>query len=307
MTALNLRQIDIDNFRFFVQYAGAAYCNSENGPGELIQCAANACPDVESNGAETVTSLFGDSSGIAGFVSVDHDAQVIVFSVRGSSNIRNWITNAQFLWADCDLTRECKLHTGFFNAWREMANGAIGAVRDSLDAHPDYAVVATGHSLGGAVAAIGAAYMRAEGIPVDVYTYGAPRAGNDYFANFATGQPGSDFRITHGSDPVSRLPPITLGYRHTTPEYWFNGGNSDFVDYGADDIDVCDGISSVRCNGGTFGLDITAHLYILSDVSACNPKGKPARRQGGMSDEEIEEMVNEWVQEDIDYVHDHSE
>lgn len=306
--ALAVTEATLNDFRFFVQYAGASYCNSENAPGAPITCAANACADAEANGASTVAAVEGPRSGLGAVVAIDHARDVIVVSVRGSSNVRNWITNIQFAWAGCDsLTSGCKVHTGFAEAWDEIRGTVINAVRSARASNPGYRVVATGHSLGGAVATIGAAYLRAhEGVPVDVYTYGAPRSGNDVFANFVTRQAGAEFRLTHGADPVSRLPPILFGYRHTTPEYWLNGGSSDTIDYGTGNIRVCEGIANVSCNSGTFGLDVLAHGYFLANVAACNPKFKPSVRQADVSDEELEERLNNWVREDIQYVEEHS-
>lgn len=255
-------------------------------------------------------SFSGSGTGIGAFVSTDDEAGVIVFSVQGSSNIRNWITNLNFGFNSCsDLTSDCEAHTGFADAWGEIREGVTDAVHAALEQNPDYSVIATGHSLGGAVATIGAAYLReSEGVAVDIYSYGAPRVGNDVFANFVTDQPGAEYRITHGRDPVSRLPPIIFGYRHHSPEYWLNGGDSDTIDYGVDDVRVCDGIANISCNGGTLGLDVNAHAYYLRDISACNPKGKPSStatvsaQRVSMSDEELEEQVNEWVEQDIAYV-----
>lgn len=291
-----------------MQYAGASYCNSENAPGAPIRCAASACVDAEANGATTVASVEGPGSGLGAVVAVDNARNLIVVSVRGSSNIRNWITNIQFNWRDCpNLTGGCRVHSGFADAWSEISGTVLNAVHSARASNPGYRVVATGHSLGGAVATLAAAYLRAhEGVPVDIYTYGAPRTGNDAFANFVTGQPGAEFRLTHGSDPVSRLPPILFGYRHTSPEYWLNGGGSTRTDYGTGDVRVCNGIANVSCNGGTLGLDVLAHGYFLANVAACNPKFKPTVRQADISDEELEERLNNWVREDIQWVNEHS-
>lgn len=167
-------------------------------------------------------------------------------------------------------------------------------------ANPDYRIIATGHSLGGAVATIAAANLRKAGFAVDIYTFGAPRAGNAAFANFVTQQAGAEFRVTHDNDPVPRLPPIIFGYRHTSPEYWLAGGYSTKYDYKLSDIKVCEGTASISCNGGTFGLDILAHLSYLQDVSACAPIGIFWRDQ--ISDEELEQRLNDFSQQDQEFV-----
>lgn len=254
-----------------------------------------------------LTNPSGLATGITGYVATDHARREIVFSVRGSNNIRNWISNIAFAWSDCPFVSDCKVHTGFQAAWNELSGGVRDAVSSTLAANPGYRVVATGHSLGGAVATLGAVYMRHSGIEVDVYSYGSPRVGNDKFANFVTSQRAGEFRVTHTDDPVPRLPPIVFGYRHTTPEYWLSSEASS-NSYPLGDIRVCEGIASISCNGGTFGLNIGSHLQYFIEVSGCSPKALSlmavtADSAGDdLSDEELEERVNNWSQEDQDFV-----
>ncbi|CRK18047.1 hypothetical protein BN1708_012218 [Verticillium longisporum] len=304
--AVGVTSADLNNFRFYVQYAAAAYCNGANAPGAAVKCSENGCPQVEANRATTIASFAGATSGIEGLVVRDDVARTIVLTVRGSSNIRNWISNILFAFTGCtDLTANCKVHAGFNNAWREIRTPAIAAIKQASAANPNYTVVATGHSLGAAVATIGAAYLRAkESIPVTLYTYGSPRVGNDYFAKFVSAQAGAEYRVTHATDPVPRLPPIILGYRHTSVEYWLSGGGSHKVDYTVTDIRVCEGIASIGCNGGVLGLDIEAHLHYLQDTSACSPKGM-ARQSATLTDTELEARLNSYVKQDIQFVKDH--
>lgn len=220
-------------------------------------------------------------------------------SIRGSSNIRNWIANVDFLQTKCPLVNDCYVHTGFQNAWIEIGASVKAAIASAAKANPGYKIVSTGHSLGGAVATLAAAYLRADGNAVDLYTYGSPRVGNEAFANFVSAQAGAEWRVTHGDDPVPRLPPIIFGYRHTTPEYWLDGGSFD-VTYNLDEIIICEGSANVSCNGGTFGLDIIAHLRYLQDVSACAPIGIFWRDD--ISDEELEARLNDYTRKDKAFV-----
>lgn len=93
--------------------------------------------------------------------------------------------------------------------------------------------------------------------------------GNTVFANYVTAQAGSEFRVTHLDDPVPRLPPILLGFRHTSPEYWLSTGNATTEDYTVADIKVCEGIANVNCNAGTSGFDVTAHINYLGPIQLC--------------------------------------
>lgn len=307
---------DFGNFKFYIQHGAASYCNSNAAAGAKITCGNNGCPTVQSNGATIVASFTGSKTGIGGYVSTDSSRKEIVLSVRGSINIRNWLTNLDFGQEDCSLTSGCGVHSGFQNAWKEISAAATAAVAKARKANPSFKVVATGHSLGGAVATLGAANLRVGGTPVDIYTYGSPRVGNSQLAGFISNQAGGEFRVTNAKDPVPRLPPLVFGYRHTSPEYWLSGAGGDKVDYTINDIKVCEGSANLKCNGGTLGLDIDAHLHYFQETDACSGSGiswrsrryRSAKREdiseraAPMTDAELEKKLNNYVEMDKEYV-----
>ncbi|UPK93638.1 hypothetical protein LCI18_004573 [Fusarium solani-melongenae] len=315
--AVTASQLDYENFKFYIQHGAAAYCNSETASGQKLTCNDNGCKGVEANNAIVVASFVGKGTGIGGYVSTDNVRKEIVLSIRGSSNIRNWLTNVDFGQSSCSYVRDCGVHTGFRNAWDEIAQRARDAVAKARAVNPSYKVISTGHSLGGAVATLGAADLRSKGTPVDIFTFGAPRVGNAALSAFITAQAGGEFRVTHGRDPVPRLPPIVFGYRHTSPEYWLAGGASTKIDYNVNDIKVCEGAANLACNGGTLGLDIVAHLRYFQNTDACTAGGiswkrgdkakrdEIPKRQEGMTDEELEQKLNDYVAMDKEYVDSH--
>ncbi len=176
-----------------------------------------------------------------------------------------------------------------------MAARVLAGVRAAAAANPTFKVVVTGHSLGGAVATLATAYIRKAGYAADLYTYGAPRVGNDAFVAFVTDQPGGEYRVTHTDDPVPRLPPIALNYRHTSPEYWIDEGSDTVVSL--NEVQYCPGYSNVQCNGGTKGLDVDAHLWYFEAISGCS-SGISFRRDG-LSDEELAAKLNAYVDLDV--------
>ncbi|KAF4983036.1 hypothetical protein FZEAL_1461 [Fusarium zealandicum] len=307
-TAVSATQQDLNNFRFYIQHGAAAYCNSEAPAGQKITCKDNGCPSVK---ATIAASFVGPKTGIGGYVSTDSTRKEIVISFRGSTNIRNWLTNVNFDQVACSLVAGCRVHDGFQDAWAEVASRATAAVTAARNANPSFRVIATGHSLGGAVATLAAANLRAAGVPIDIFTFGAPRLGNAALSTFISNQAGGEYRVTHGRDPVPRLPPLVFGYRHTSPEYWLSGGDSNKIDYALGDVRVCEGAANLFCNGGTLGLDIASHLRYFQDTSACTGSGvswkrerdvRLVRRQATMSDEELEKKLNAYVEMDKDFV-----
>ncbi|KAJ3499187.1 hypothetical protein NLG97_g543 [Lecanicillium saksenae] len=287
----------MNNFKFYAQHAAAGYCNAEGpSPGDKVHCGGE-CDDVMRNGATIIDTFQGSKTGIAGYVSVDDKRREIVFSTRGSHNIRNFITDILFLKRDCDFTSGCKMHSGFSDSWNEIADAATSAIKEGLQANPTYKLVITGHSLGGAVASLGGAYLRRAGFKSDIYTFGAPRVGNDVFANFANSQAGGFFRMTHIDDPVPRLPPMIFSYRHSGPEYWLSNGGPMQDKYQPSDVKVCQGIAPVACNAGTLGFDILAHLHYLTDTSDCAPIAIKWKRDDP-SDDELKKRLTDWSQQD---------
>ncbi|KAI1761343.1 alpha/beta-hydrolase [Hypoxylon sp. FL1150] len=308
-------QAEISTLAFFAQYAGASYCNSEASVGSVISCTEDVCPDVTAAGATVLSTFSGVLTDIQGFVSTDDTNQLIVVSIKGSESVRNWIADLTFIAVPCDLVDDCLVHDGFLTAYNEIAEDLLAGVANATAAYPTYKTIFTGHSLGGAVSTLAAGYARKQGFAVDIYSYGSPRVGNEEFVSFVTAQPGLESRVTHLDDPVPRLPPIVLGYRHTSPEYWLSDGEANTTVYAAADVDVCDGFANVDCNGGTTGLDADAHVYYFEHISGCGQDGisfklKPrdvtkdmaTKEPEDISDENLEAKLNDWVAQDRAYV-----
>lgn len=305
--AVTVSATDLSNFDYYTQYASAAYCNVGLAKGTVINCYDGYCLGIEANKATIWQSVSGGSTDIEGFIALDPGKKQIVVAIRGSSSLANWLTNILFGFSSCtDLTANCKVHDGFQNAWKEISTATLAAVASAKAANPSYTIVATGHSLGAAVATIATAYLRKAGYSVDLYTYGSPRVGNDYFANFVSGQAGGEYRVTHIDDPVPRLPPILFGYRHTSVEYWLSTGTATTVNYSLSDIKVCEGIANTNCNAGTSGFDTDAHGYYLENMGVCSADDLRRLVKDDLSTEEIDveamtERMNMYTKLDIEY------
>lgn len=178
--------------------------------------------------------------------------------------------------ADCPAPYPlgCEVHAGFLSAWTEVEHAVLTAVSAALDEHPHYDIVATGHSLGAAIATIAAASLREDSGYTDLYTYGSPRVGNAGFVEYVESLPGGNYRLTHSADPVPLLPPSVLGYRHMSPEYWLVG-DSTRAEFGARNVTVCVGLLNFECNGGTLWTTISPleHSYYFQRVSGCDDDG----------------------------------
>jgi hypothetical protein len=135
------------------------------------------------------------------FIGYNDRKKVQLIAVRGTDNDTNW-----------DLDRDTRgitdpktgimLHAGF----KRAADAIYADVKPRLK--PGYTTYLTGHSLGGAVAAILGVYLRHDGVKVDrIITFGQPK-----FTNAAGARAFADLpllRVINQNDVVPLLPDET--------------------------------------------------------------------------------------------------
>ncbi|KAI8138434.1 hypothetical protein BJV82DRAFT_673584 [Fennellomyces sp. T-0311] len=131
------------------------------------------------------------------YVTVDHAAQAIVLTCRGTLGLSDVLTDLTCSYSDVNLPEidsgEFKAHGGMLEAAQMLAKEkgkVFRAIRDGLDQHPNYGLVLCGHSLGGGVASlVGVLWSEkntqgnfvlspssglAAGRPIHCYVYGPP-------------------------------------------------------------------------------------------------------------------------------------
>ncbi len=154
---------------------------------------------ASSNGFAT-PEMF-DIGNIQGFWTVGEDEAVLSF--RGTNNIRHWILDAKFATASHPWG---KVHSGFLSGITTV-NSIL--LRFATAAQGKKHCWITGHSLGGALAVIAAAWLKIQrNRTASVITYGQPLVGLSTFAKrFDTELSGKLTRYINQSDIVARIPP----------------------------------------------------------------------------------------------------
>lgn len=248
--------------------------------GDKLSCSKGNCPEVEATSA-TVSYDFSDSTitDTAGYIAVDHTNSAVVLAFRGSYSVRNWVADATFVHTNPGLCDGCLAELGFWSSWKLVRDDIIKELKEVVAQNPEYELVVVGHSLGAAIATLAATDLRGKGYPsAKLYAYASPRVANAALAKYITAQ-GNNFRFTHTNDPVPKLPLLSMGYVHVSPEYWITSPNNATVS--TSDIKVIDGDVSFDGNTGT-GLplltDFEAHIWYFVQVDAGKGPGLPFKR-----------------------------
>lgn len=150
-----------------------------------------------SQGFNRVYKAFNRCTGTEAYVCVNDSARHAVIVYRGTEG------NAEDIATDMNISQKKQgrhnLHSGFCNAYHSVLSKVEGFVRKVPEG---YTVVATGHSLGGALASLYAVY--GERAVDRVVTFGSPRVGGFKWSQALT--KANHHRYVNGSDLVARVP-----------------------------------------------------------------------------------------------------
>jgi hypothetical protein len=134
---------------------------------------------------------------------ITHNDELILIAVRGTYElIADGLRDADALQVPFEAT-DSKVHRGFYEAAQKAYEFIVNYFEKF---YVGQKIIICGHSLGGAVALILSEMLRrrTEGYSIQLYTYGAPRAGD---ANFVKGAEDLvHHRVVNHNDPVPSVP-----------------------------------------------------------------------------------------------------
>ena len=145
----------------------------------------------------------------------------VVVAFRGTErNFRDWRTDAKGFLVPLH-TGSGEVHSGFLDAIDFMYPHIMKSV-SQLARGSNCRIFVTGHSLGGALAMLFANRFvndaHHDNVSLaEVFTYGSPRVGDpDFVAAYRRSAAGNcTFQWVDKEDPVTRVAPFSLNYRHT--------------------------------------------------------------------------------------------
>lgn len=139
----------------------------------------------------------------------------IVLVFRGSQQSADWGTNFKFRMKQFAVTHAQQddaiptgeVHRGFQDAWQSVEKRVLYRLRKWWT--PKTQLWITGHSLGGALAALAATSLEYQGFKVaGLYTFGQPRVGDWAFTRQVNARMGDRmFRYVNNNDVVPLIPP----------------------------------------------------------------------------------------------------
>lgn len=124
------------------------------------------------------------------------------------------------------------VHQGFLASYLSAQEIVRSTVESLRQEHPGAPVIVTGHSLGAALAILCATDLKTRwkgDIQLHLVSFEAPRVGNWQFVQtlvslFADQRPEytRPLRVTHGCDPVPRVPFVDFGFVHAPQEVYIS-------------------------------------------------------------------------------------
>lgn len=165
------------------------------------------------------------------------------------------------------------VHAGFHEVWKSYSDD----VRTFLRGRNPSCIHCVGHSLGGALATLNADYLSSQKVgKVELYTFGAPRAGGFPFSVSLTKRLGREniHRVSHAADPVPMIP--LFPFQHLPYD--------------------TEGLGITSANSGL--ISINAHLMEPSYIPGVTGRSwadLAAAKPGPSSDAQIKGWLDHWA------------
>jgi hypothetical protein len=144
----------------------------------------------------------------------------VIFLCRGTESMTDVGVDLMVFKTKCRAIPGAKIHRGFARQYASLAPTISKQVQRFAEFAEDEmrSVLFIGHSLGGALATIGAALVKKEfsHLYVQCVSFGCPRVGNKAFADFFNAHVDHHTRYVNGNDIITRVPRIN--YTHVGNE-----------------------------------------------------------------------------------------
>ncbi|GLB41589.1 putative lipase (class 3) [Lyophyllum shimeji] len=210
-------------YKPYSYYAASAYCQPASTLAWNCGGNCNANP-----GFKPVASGGNGDSVQFWYVGYDPTLQTVIVAYQGTdtSKILPLVTDADFFLDSLNpalfpgVSSSVRTHDGFGDAHAKSATAVLAAVQTAMARYATSKVTIVGHSLGGAIALIASVYLPLHlpaGTVFKTITYGAPRVGNQEFADYVNARLDVS-RVVNQDDIVPIVPGRFLGFHHVHGE-----------------------------------------------------------------------------------------
>ncbi|CAM4455326.1 lipase family protein [Paenibacillus tarimensis] len=198
---------------FLAAVCGQTYVQFANEDGTFL------VPDGYKLAAAIKGKSYGDLIGSFGFVLESEDTVIVAF--RGTVTVSDWMADLNAKQVKYRPVRDGgATHAGFTAIYMSMRDQLRKSLAPLIDGRQLYV---TGHSLGGALAALAAPDIAANtsGRPPVVYTFGAPRTGDPAFARMFNRSIPHMHRVYNTRDIVPHVPPFVCKIPRSEKLYYY--------------------------------------------------------------------------------------
>ena len=193
---------------------------------EAQAAVANDMRALEQEADRNVVAGAVANPGGFGFVARVMNKDEFIVSIRGTQTPEEWVKNFTAVpnpWSE--VPGFGFVHLGFEQLWRRVRTSVFQGLRGV----PTGArITVVGHSLGGAMATLGAADVKrnlGRDVNVDLWTIGCPRVGLMRFRNNFNALIPNNFRVVNHGDIVPHVPSLLEFFAHVGREIDVRGHN----------------------------------------------------------------------------------
>ena len=177
--------------------------------GILVELAEAAYADPVMFG-ETVVQRYDwvpfQQSGVEGFIVTIENTAIVVFRGTEIASHIDMLMDLRFLFQK-KFHWGGKVHRGFLRSYNRVHDDVFGKLRKCVGGKDPEQIVFCGHSAGGALASLAAAWACFLGhTNSHLVTFGCPRVGNQKWADGIRRRLKSSHRFVNGADLVARVP-----------------------------------------------------------------------------------------------------
>lgn len=215
-------EFDEELSRKMMVISGAAYSDNPE------VCLAENATDVQIS-KQIILACDNMGDFCSAYSAISHAKKAIILAFRGTIGFVQILMEAEYAMFQTKIKvsgggNVCAyFNDAFFKLWD---NGMKAEFEKLKKLYPDYELWVTGHSMGAAIATVGAHVIGAEKLfdtnRMKVITFGEPRVGDRDFMIAHDKLFPYNYRVTHGRDIVTHVPPKDmLDYHHHRYEVWY--------------------------------------------------------------------------------------